>query len=53
MAKTRVSPTAKRPRKTYMLLKQKALKQNMAPINVVTERSCNSFQKRNLAAEAS
>lgn len=53
VAKTRSSPTAKKARKAYMLLKQKALKQNTAPINVVTERSCNNWQVKNLVAEAS
>lgn len=40
VAKMRSSPTAKRAKNAYMLLKQKATKQNIAPINVETERSC-------------
>jgi len=40
VAKTRSSPTAKRAKNAYMLLKQKAAKQNIAPINVETERTC-------------
>lgn len=40
MAKMRSSPTAKRAKNAYMLLKQKAAKQNSAPINVEIESSC-------------
>lgn len=39
MANTSISPIEKRARKPYMLLKQKAPKQNAPPINVVAERS--------------
>jgi hypothetical protein len=52
VAKTSSSPTEKRTRKTYMLLKQKALKQNTAPKSVAIERSCNSFQLSYLVAGA-
>ncbi len=44
VAKMRSSPIAKKARKAYMLLKQKAPKQNPAPINVVTERSWKKVQ---------
>lgn len=40
VAKMRSSPTAKKAKNAYKLLKQKAEKQNNAPINVETERSC-------------
>lgn len=39
VANTRSSPIAKRTRKTYRLLKQKAAKQNTAPNNVANDRS--------------
>lgn len=40
VANTSSSPIAKRARKAYRLLKQKAAKQNTAPVSVANDRSC-------------
>lgn len=42
VAKISSSPSAKRARKAYMLLNQKAEKQNAAPRNVATDRICKN-----------
>lgn len=42
-----ISPIRKKTMKTYMFLKQKALKQNIAPKNVTDERSCVEYKDDN------
>lgn len=44
MAKTNSSPRAKRARKPYMLLKQKAPKHSAPPISVAVDKSCRHGQ---------
>jgi len=44
VAKTRSSPIEKRTRKPFTFLHKKAPKQNTAPRNVVTERSCKRLE---------
>lgn len=51
MAKTNSSPMEKRARKAYKLLLQKAPKQNIAPTNVVAERSCKRRPNKSLVQQ--